>query len=485
MAADWKTRLGQLLKSMENSRANKTSLVVERSSAAPLAINLGIDFGTSFTKVAYRDVGTERTGIVTFGGENLDAVMIPSVVTIAGDGALSLKSTIHRDGNLTDVRYLKMRLDDLCRSAGSSALHDSLPSVCGIDLNKKKSICAMSSWFLATVIVEAKHWVMEKERDLALGRKLQWSSNVGVPVAYCDSPSIDVFREVLAVAWNWANANDVPARLEDAIVRYEATTPVLELEKTNCHAIPEIGAAVQSFLTSREAVPGLYVYFDIGGGTVDGVVINYINWNGDRHINFLSGKVVPLGVSQIAARVKGDGQDVEQALATGTIDSSLGSQLNEIRPEVRSLVGSVIMKAKSRDGRDWQKEHVQGGSHIRNVSNRRDIAGMAPLRIFLGGGGAGSKWYQQTILSTYKENNHDNAGIPPYELAEVPKPADLDIGRLREMDFRRYVVAHGLSVPFREGLEINLPSEFSEVGPLPPRNDANVVEYSNSKDVYD
>jgi len=57
-------------------------------------------------------------------------------------------------------------------------------------------------------------------------------------------------------------------------------------EKIDCHAIPEIAAAVQSFISSRDAQPGVYVYFDIGGGTVDGVAFNYVNRDGEKTLNF-------------------------------------------------------------------------------------------------------------------------------------------------------------------------------------------------------
>jgi hypothetical protein len=485
MTADWKSRLGASLKSAEGRRTKVRSPGASRLSMTPLAINLGIDYGTSFTKICYRDVGTEKTGIVTFREMTLEGAMIPSVVTVSNDGTLILGPSVQKVENETNICYLKMRLDDLCRSDGSTALKSRLPTICGIDLNTKNAICAMATWFLATVIAKAKSRIKEKEQDLAIGRELQWSANVGVPVEYCDSPSIEIFRKVLAIAWAWESNDNIPTCLYDAIKRYQIAEDEVELDKTDCHAIPEIAAAVQSFLTSREAVPGIYVYFDIGGGTVDGVVFNYINWNGDRHINFLSGKVLPLGVSEIAARVHWGGKNVEKALANGAIDSSLKNKLSPISQEMRRLVGTVIMTAKRKDPRDWQKERIQGEMPLHNVSSRRDIAGMAPLRIFLGGGGAGSQWYKRAILSTYKENNHDSAGIPPYKLAEVPCPVDLDLGQLAKPDFRRYVVAHGLSVPYGEGLESNLPKEFPEIDPLPPQNVANVVDYSNNKDVYD
>ena len=59
-------------------------------SRPPLLINLGIDFGTMFTKVCFRDLGMEESQIITFGGNATDDAMVPSVVRIEADGKLSL-----------------------------------------------------------------------------------------------------------------------------------------------------------------------------------------------------------------------------------------------------------------------------------------------------------------------------------------------------------------------------------------------------------
>ena len=110
---------------------------------------------------------------------------------------------------------------------------------------------------------------------------------------------------------------------------------------------------------------------------------------------------------------------------------------------------------------------------------------MVPLIIFVGGGGASSPWYQSSIAATYGDFRHFNAGIPPYALTEVPKPADLDMKGLAVSDFRRFAIAYGLSVPFGEGPDIGLPSQFAEPEPPALREPRGIVDYLDSKDAYD
>ena len=449
-----------------------------RGSEPPVAINLGIDFGTSFTKVCFRDVGTEETEVVTFGGVSTEEAMLPSIVNIEIDGKLSPGAEPGRDGT-TQLRYLKMGLAD-------TVMPIQPPTWRGVDLNRMVVIKALSSWYLATVVSAAQTWIQENRGERLRGRTVQWSANVGVPVEYYDSPAIDTFREVLSTGWSWVMANDIPSDFETALVRYEEEAEVIRDQITDCHALPEIAAAVQSFIVSREAQPGIYVYFDIGGGTVDGVAFDYLNVQGERRVNFYSGKVEALGISAIASRVvREDAEAVEASLIFNDVTYELEKTIEPLRLDVQKLVANVIITAKKKDVRDWQRDAFQDRSQLTRRLARMDPSDMIPLHIFLGGAGAGSEWYQDTILSTHEDFKHLNAGIPPYELMEVPRPGDLNMNGLQGDGFRRLAIAYGLSVPFGEGPDTGLPSEFAPAKRPKARQPLGVVDYGDSKDVYD
>lgn len=53
-------------------------------------INLGIDFGTSYTKVCYRDLNREETGIVSFVHVGPDTHLVPSVVQVGKSANLAM-----------------------------------------------------------------------------------------------------------------------------------------------------------------------------------------------------------------------------------------------------------------------------------------------------------------------------------------------------------------------------------------------------------
>jgi hypothetical protein len=192
------------------------------------------------------------------------------------------------------------------------------------------------------------------ERDRLTNRKVTWSANVGVPIEHFDSDKLKTFETVLGVARLWAKRGEIPRTLIDAIDAFGTTEARLEEAVTDFHAIPEIAAAVQSFVMSREAVPGIYVYFDIGGGTVDGVAFNFTNDNGERRINFYSGKVEPLGISAFASTLgaKQSGEiDTEQLKKI--IERDPRDAIESFATRIRNLVGYVVMTAKKKDGRNW------------------------------------------------------------------------------------------------------------------------------------
>jgi hypothetical protein len=163
------------------------------SAQRTVAINLGIDFGTSFTKVCFRDVGTEESGVVAV-GEHFQQAIVPSVVEIATTGRLYLGDDANRGNSRISIAYLKMRL-------AGTPIGDALPVFEGFDLNGSDNIRALAAWFLASVIVRSQEWMALHQSDRLKNRVPVWSANVGVPVEHYDSDALKTFEEVLSVAW--------------------------------------------------------------------------------------------------------------------------------------------------------------------------------------------------------------------------------------------------------------------------------------------
>jgi len=151
--------------------------------------------------------------------------------------------------------------------------------------------------------------------------------------------------------------------------------------------------------------------------------------------------------------------------------------------KVRRLVGYVIMTAKGKNRRNWQQDAVQSGDIERKFIGRLPTSQMKPLVIFIGGGGSKSSWYKGAIESTYTAFQHYNAHIPPYKLVEVPRPSDLPMSDHSEGGFIRFAISYGLSIPFGEGPEVRLPSQFAKAEQPRREQLPGVINYADSKDV--
>lgn len=434
----------------------------------PIGINLGIDFGTSFTKACFRDTGAEHSGIIQFNVSGAPQAIIPSVVAIGTDGKLHMG---HRaPANAASIRFLKMRLAGVPVGADTDA-------PVGVDLSNDLHCRALSAWFLANVLKESQANVTSTEVERLRNRRVMWSANVGVPVEHYDSPVLAIFEKVLVVAWRWAAASSLPATMPELLRAFHDAEHSSDPSISDFHAVPEIAAAVQSFVISREAVPDFYVYFDIGGGTVDGVAFKFLNPDGERRVHFYSGKVSPIGMSVIEAQCP----DILASSSTAPRDAKTH---DDMKLRLQQLVGEVIMTAKIKDGRNWQRESIQRQQTTRPSWRPLQESDMSPLVFFLGGYGANSGWYQRSISATYKDFGHKNAGVPPYKLVQVPPASDLDMAGLPKSEFIRFAIAYGLSIPFGEGPDIALPSHFTVAERPAPKPPSNVIDYLDSKDAY-
>tara|TARA_R110002124_G_scaffold8655_6_gene45784 strand:- start:1800 stop:3263 length:1464 start_codon:yes stop_codon:yes gene_type:complete len=457
--------------------APQSDELAEEITKQPLHINLGIDFGTSFTKVCYRDLGTEETGVVVFEDFSEDDGLIPTIISIDDEGYLYIGEECPDKTNCISIKYIKMMLADM-------PINDDLPVINGVNLNNRKCVYALASWFLSSVIKLSQEWVSQNETNRLINREPVWSANVGVPVEHYDSDALQTFQKVLGIAWLWVKNDNAPAAVTELVTCYENAAKKLKSENIDFHAVPEIAAAVQSFIISREAVPGVYVYFDVGGGTLDGVAFKFLNEDGERQINFYSGKVSSLGIAKLSASLSSSPSPANLEDFDEIIKDSTQNRQNELAQQIREMVGNVVITAKRKDGRSWQEDAFQSKEYQKRFMPLT-TAQMRPLPVFIGGGGARSNWYQKSIESTYAKFGHKNAGIPPYKLIEVPKPNDLDMGELPDEQFRRFAISYGLSIPYGEGPAVRLPSQFERVNPRKAIKPDGIVDYSDSKDVYD
>lgn len=433
-----------------------------------LDINLGIDFGTGYTKVCFRDVARDQSEVVTFAeptqaGLTLDETIMPTRLAILQDGTLLTGLTVAewRDDSRPiqkNIDYIKMRLAAIDFRKDSKEDDWRLEQIPELDDDETvKSLCA---YYLSCVIKRSQQWIIQNRPDLFANQTVRWSVKLGVPVEHYDSDALKTFKEVLAIAWLLkSSAVETSDLTIDSLNRLIAHLRQWKADNIaedglDCDVTPEIAAAVWSFLNSRQAQEGFYTFFDIGDGTLDGAAFIFKQGDGNRQVDFYIGQVEPLGVSAFVEKTADELNCSTESIQRSLIDSAdpdlqTQVQCSATRKRIQQMVANVVMEGNN-------KHH-----QVRQFSVKQDIG--QNMKVFVGGGGGNTTFFPSTILATHSDFQHSSADIPPYQLRQIPTPDDLAINGLDQKDFNRFAIAYGLSIPRGEGPEINLPSYFDTV----------------------
>lgn len=451
-------------------------------SASDLEIHLGIDFGTRYTKICFRDSDTQRTRAVTFDREasDLQRSLIPSQLALLNDGAVLTGLTEYewRQSQWPiekTIDFIKMRLAYL--DLPQEDINWPPPVA---ELDSPEAIENLSAYFLAFLIARSRQWIQVSYPDLFKNRTPLWILQVGAPVEYWQGSAIDRFQQVLKLAWAFSFTPSMQNRALLTLPQLNTCMGhvrnwVRENPDLDCLAKPEIAAAVWSHIRAAGSREGFYVFFDVGDGTTEGAAFNFGTETGERQITFYSGFVQPLGVSALIHQMScalDIAPDKIEALFREKRDFQIDAVSKQLhrskqRKHLQQLVGRVVVRGC--------KEHKKFNPTWKsNVGEN--------LQIFMGGGGGQIQFYQQAVSDTYKDFQHRQAGIKPYQLRSIPRPSDLDMQALRSAWFHRYAVAYGLTIPDGEFPEFLFPNEEDAPGPPPPSR-GSPDKYDDTKDL--
>ena len=223
---------------------------------------LGIDFGTSSTKVVVR-LPFEQ-GDPTFA--------VPALEFARAEENPDLwKSQVWLD------RHMYFRLDG---SEGAERLEglkatlmrnaDAAISNCH-NIAAKEAVCA----FLALMINEARGWFVSRHRDILGPRQVQWSYHFGFPAASLDNTTLKAeFERCAVAAIRLARAGPITLTAIRDVPECPANDCGSELSARQGALFPEVAAAVAGFAHTQRREDGLYALIDVGAGTLDCCTFN-------------------------------------------------------------------------------------------------------------------------------------------------------------------------------------------------------------------
>jgi hypothetical protein len=406
---------------------------------------IGLDFGTSATKVVIRDPFA-ATGVfpVQMNRElpGINGYLLPSRIFRTGD-SYSLMQGTHR---ITD---LKLRL--LACKAKSP-------------VTEFNDCCA----FLALVIRRARGWLLSEHADIYKKHALNWRVNLGLATSsYQDRDTVNLFRRLAWAAASLAADPDVDSitlqmadqyRLKSLAVAIGTAPENGEFRWTDVDAVPEVSAQLQGFMSSARwdwrSRPVMMIV-DVGAGTVDSALFHVqVPRDGPGILTFYSSRVEPNGVMNLhRARVDW----LQSLMPSGSEHAAASDHLAQIakptdrlRPIPESVnhylpgyrTESVDKDIDAQFGGGRYRTQVAGSINAAKVGKGLPAWQLSRIPLLLCGGGSRMQFYGgigQAINTTASWH-------VSVEVMRLPAPQDLVDTGWHVDDFDRLSVAYGLSL---------------------------------------
>jgi len=385
-----------------------------------VGVHLGIDFGTSYTKASYRirGKGYNLVKIVPIKIKDNVTGIIPSLVYEGKQGSIWTPLSEPESSPETLHRFLKAKVAGFTGFMSSDGMEKNPRNEKEYEKNTSLAI-----FFIAEIIRYSRQ-VLEKSESLRLAKsKVQWSAKICVPLGEKNNEMIKNFAEIYAKAWELSQA----AR-PDTVEKLKAILSNIHVVPADspCQPYPEVGAAVYSFLLTRDAVPGLYYYLDVGGGTLDvsGFLLRKDS-EGSSHIEVYTTKVDKLGVDILKEKGR-----------YSILDDGSNIPVDEAdRKAIQTQIASAIieMRNKATTEKEWNGRYM---SHF-------------------GGGGMRVHWYRTIVEQTpHSRNWSDDIKKSFLLLKEAPVAEELELPEDAKSEAHRFAVAYGLSSPLGEDTPI-------------------------------
>ena len=372
-----------------------------------LFVILGLDFGTSSTKVVVRL--PYETGEPT--------IVIPAPPPCrSGDDPYLWQTVLwlQRDGTFwpwpqPGTEVLGALKQGLIQGRAEMAIAASG----ALGVTRKHAGVA----YLAFVIRYVKGWLRVNRSDLFRGRTTVWFVNVGMPTASYDDPHLArPYRRIAAAALQLAKI-DAPVTLESVRLSFDHPHVVQAgdapeaAEDLGVAVFPEAAPGMTSFARSVRNAPGLYLLVDVGAMTLDACMFRLKQHSSepDRYA-FMAAQVRPLGV-----------ESFHWFLEEG---KTLPAFIQQCERTLRSIV--------------WHTKRVRD-PNADTWKPGNDVP------VLLAGGGAANGLHRNVVasLGPWLIQNVHNEGI---RQLEIPVPSGLNCPEPLA-DFGRMLVAWGLSYP--------------------------------------
>lgn len=404
---------------------------------------VGLDFGTSSTKVAFRELGSQARRIVpiTFnhGLQAYPTYCLPSVGFLTPDRRLiwgpDAVRRLEKSSWSSGIRRLKVLVageqNPAFRDSQAVQEYNRYLEAVGLDPSTHRP-----EHLAAVAVAMQMQRVREVLQERYSGADLDIRFNVCVPIDHMEHAGMlcvqnkinhvaeDIYRTWTADGWE-------PSELvEVAAAKFDDASPDSSPDD-RLFAMPEAMAQIASYLDSLETEQGIHAVIDIGSGTTDLSIFSLMGpsvherggyWYAARNVPRGTGYVEAAVASRLEAKAGGSRvvteSDVVHAMESAKVSSDIGMAINHQLILIWDALRATWTEGYARHYKQqtaWEK-----------------------IPVFLCGGGSRLVGGRDIFRKAWVPNFDD------FHVRKLPIPEDFDDHR-GTIPFDRLSVAYGLT----------------------------------------
>lgn len=425
-------------------RGTATQFEGGRSDAASADLVVGLDFGTSCTKVVVRSpfiAGARAVAVRWHSDGGGNAYLLPTELWMDVRGELHLRPA----GDAAGERFTDIKISLMDQPADE----------------RSKAVAAA---YLGLALRRARRWFLDTQADIYGRHLLRWGVNLGIPSAgYADEQVRATFGLVARAAWELSLDAKAPTLASAFRACRSAENGGYSDADTRIEVVPEIVAEVVGYARSRKRRNGLHVVVDAGASTLDICGFNLHAPEGEDNYELFTALVERLGLNELhlkrLATVRRAGArsptpitalDPSSPIPVRGIDYVEGPS-NALRERLAAVDDRYVFECTNSLMRILME--------LRKSMDPHAEAWKSGLPVFLAGGGRDFELVGQATSSADERLTKyvKTVGIRPRVL---PKPETLVN---EDVPDGRIDVAYGLSFDSFESGEIHAPAEISDV----------------------
>jgi hypothetical protein len=429
-------------------------------------IQVGLDFGTSSTKVMYSELGggNDQTRLLDFGHglRTYPTFCLPST------------ATFDKSGNLYFGQHAIEKLESLGLAAGMSRLkmliagrvdrkyldhewydrfQEHVAMACG---NLSYTPDAIAATYLAGVMRRVRQQLAAEFKSTDLDIVF----NTCVPVDQSErTPVVQAFERVIATAGIIEKAegsdNTPRAWLDKAASVIDNVEYDVSSDDQRVFIMPEAVATAAGYVTSIRSKPGIHAIVDIGAGTTDVSIFLLARRKASGiAVDWYAASSIPMGAGRIEDRVANKLAESQKVVDPSDIISALGGD-SKLAKNCRKIIDDELERMRNGTNHAWSQAYGH---------NAIESAWRSGVTIFITGGGAQISGAKRIFSKSW----YSNWG--PYACDLMPTPDKFD--NANKIPFNRLSVAFGLARPTPEHGQQTMPSKAPNHTPprLPVRD---------------